>query len=202
MIRLFANIYKDADPRRDAELAEAFAGNLANRGLSYHGIEGRPTFDDIFAAANRLAEPDDVSIVANADITFEAIDVRLFEQIGDDEAFALTRWEISPYGPKIFSDDNGAPRIDSQDAWAWRGKCKVTGADFLPGVRGCDNHLTYLFHKAGYKVSNPSLSIIATHLHSSDVRRYGHEPGDCVPKPYLLVPPHRLGEQPQLDLRF
>lgn len=203
MINLFTDFYVDPDAARDAELRECRRRNAANPSISrIIQLADRPTFQETFQEVNRESGPADINIVANADIFFDE-SISLVDGLTFGEVYALTRWDvIGDCKLQIFADDNGVPRVDSQDAWIWRGHCSVTGADFTAGVRGCDNHLTYLFHQAGYRVSNPSKSIRAIHLHQSEIRRYGHDAKDCVPKPYLLVAPHELGEVPRLDVRF
>jgi hypothetical protein len=182
MIRLFINRYKDSSPLRQAELDEALCRNFANPAFDcVQQLDGRPTFADFFAAAH----PDSVTVIANSDIAFDA-SISLASDIGPDEAYALSRW-----------DGDSIQNSDSQDVWIFRGVPKPgMFLDFTPGVCGCDNRLAWELMHAGYRVSNPSLSIKANHLHASGVRHYAPAAEYCVPRPYLLIKPHALGEQP------
>lgn len=194
--RLFINYYKDSNPERQKELDYCLNMNLNNPlldkicALSEYDVPGaetilfrdRPTFNDFFSLANERAEPGDISIIANTDIYFEN-SLRYILQMGENEAFALSRTDNLSW--------------DSQDAWIFRGPIKKMDADFFMGRGGCDNRLAYEMARAGYKVSNPALTIKAIHLHASQVRHY-NEHTEKVRRPYLLVPPAHLGQEVQL----
>ena len=48
-----------------------------------------------------------------------------------------------------------------------------------------NNRIAYEFNEAGYKIMNPSKSIRALHVHSSNIKNYTKE--DTIPCPYLNV---------------
>jgi hypothetical protein len=194
VITLLVNVYADPDPHRDAELRQALDLNrrwIEQVGGAVRTFDGRPTVGQMLAEAG-----DGVNVLANSDILVASM---MLGSVPEGEAWALTRWDCTEGQWDIFRH-NGEPRCDSQDVWAWRGKLpqKMIGAcNFTLGVRGCDNRLTAEFSFARFTISNPSLSVKCIHLHASDVRRYGHAPGDAIDKPYLLVSPHKLGEIPK-----
>lgn len=196
MIRLFKNYYADPDPARNAELLEVQRRDQADRLLAVHGIDGRPTFADIFRDVNETTGPDDVSVIANADCSVAHEDTGLMEQIKHDEAWALTRWDDTEDGLKIFSDDSGKPRIDTADCWVFRGPIRektIRLANFPMGIRGCDNRLAAILNMSQYRAGNPSLTIKVIHLHRTPVRHYDSK-SKAVPPPYLRLPPHELGQ--------
>lgn len=208
MIRLFKNYYIDPDPSRDEELVEVRRRDQHNPLIGDIAVvEGRPTFADIFRRVNEaddrtvMGAAFDVNIVANSDIYFDdSLSGPGLDLMQPTDAYALTRWEEMPEGITLKCDDKGVPRIDSQDAWVFRGPIRqeaIDKSDFLPGVRGCDNRLCAVLAEAGYNVSNPSKSIRAIHLHRTEVRHYTRS-SPFVPKPYLLIPPHELGEKAEL----
>jgi hypothetical protein len=122
-------------------------------------------------------------------------------EMGADEAYALLRWEDVEGGPKLYCLDDGRVHDDSQDAWCFRGPIRqklIDMANFTPGRAGCDNALAARMATAGYRVSNPALDIRCIHLHRIDVRRYSKRREDAVPKPYLLIAPGHLGDEPKV----
>ena len=66
----------------------------------------------------------------------------------------------------------------------------VCGCVREPGKPGCDNRFAYELRAAGLRVLNPASSIIALHLHASDIRNYVHGP-DTVQGAYAAVVPVR-----------
>ncbi len=69
---------------------------------------------------------------------------------------------------------------------------KNIDANFTAGLWGCDNRLLYEIEKAGYKVSNPSLSIVTVHLHEIDNRNPQRTNINTVPPPYKTITPCTL----------
>lgn len=196
MIRLFKNYFTHRQPARRAELDEVRRRDEANRLLTIHAIPDRPTFAKMFEAANASAGPDDVCIVANADISFGP-DIALAENMAHDEAYALARWDDTEDGLVLFADKDGKPRIDAMDAWIFKGPIRqyvIDNTKYMQGQRGADNNLGAVLADAGYRVSNPALSIKCIHLHRTEIRQHGM----AVGKPYLCIPPHALGETPEL----
>lgn len=214
-VRLFVSVYDEKDDQRKAELLKAFQANLACPAIDYvvaiydpdnyeldpdimgraipYKFYGQPRFHDFFNIIN-FFEPneEDVSIAANTDIIFlkDSIDA-IKANIKAYEAYALSRWEHTESGLKLFD------RRDSQDAWVFRGTIShVPNCYFTMGLGGCDNAIARRLYDAGYTVLNPSKDIVTIHEHQSEVRRW-IEKYDPVPKPYLLIQPHRLNETAQ-----
>jgi hypothetical protein len=184
MIRLFINKYTDKNPARNRELEKCF---LKNQDLFIWSnviyFDSRLPFSDFFAMVNLCADEKDISIIANSDIYFESLDE--LKTIKGNEVYALSRWD----GNTLYDHE------DSQDAWVFRGKIKpIPDCNFGLGIPGCDNAIAERLQRAGYTVLNPSKSIKAIHLHSSNIRNYDRR--TTVPKPYLLIKPHFLNETP------
>lgn len=159
MLRLFVNVYPDSDPRRAAELAECLRRNRQNPQLGeVVALEGLPTFREFFAAANRVAATDDISVIANSDIFFDDT-LKHAALLARGECFALSRWNVTGNGGAELDD-----RSDSQDAWIFRGSIADVAANFTMGVPGCHNRLARLLADAGYRVTNPSRTIRANDL--------------------------------------
>jgi hypothetical protein len=195
MIRLIYNQYTDPNPARNSELREVEGLNKSN--LAFNEIialDGRPSFNDIFAKVNEITGADDLNIIANSDIYFDDT-LPLATGLTRDACYALTRWDRFADGRLSFYN-----HIDSQDVWMFRGKIRPMNAvcaienprPFGPGERGCDNRLAHLIEKAGYRVSNPSLSVRAIHLHLTGIRHYGYNVE--IHPPYSLLTPVSLGQ--------
>lgn len=182
MIRLFINKYTDKNPARNKELEKCFAFNQDLFGPENVIIfNSRLPFSDFFAMINLCVNENEISIIANSDIYFQSL--LWLETIKANEVFALSRWE----GNTLYDHE------DSQDAWIFRGKIKpVPDCNFGLGIPGCDNAIADRLQRAGYTVLNPSKSIKAIHLHSSNIRNYDRR--ITVPKPYLLIKPHYINE--------
>jgi hypothetical protein len=184
MIRLFINTYTDKNEARNKELEKCYAINQEVFGLeNVISFNFRLTFSDFFAMINLVAQKDDISIIANSDIYFDTL--YGIGNLKENEVYALSRWD----GNTLYD------REDSQDAWVFRGKIKpIPDCNFGLGVPGCDNAIAERITRSGYTVLNPSKSIKAMHLHSSNIRNYDHR--TVVSKPYLLIKPHYLNETP------
>lgn len=181
-INLFINRYTSPNSERQKELDICYQLNSENRFIkNIIEVEGR-NYEDFFRAMQ--AYPDDVNIIANADIYFNDT-IELIKRITHYEAFCLTRWDYNGNGHANFMN-----RSDSQDAWVIRGKPKSITGDFPLGKAGCDNRIAYNLKQAGYIVKNPSLSIQSIHYHVSNFRTYN--PHDRILEPYLLVKPTYL----------
>lgn len=199
MIRLFKNYFTHRHPARRAELDEVRRRDEANRLLTIHAVPDRPTFAQMFEAVNAATGPDDVNIVCNADISVPVETCPLLEGIGADECYSLGRWDDTEEGLVLFADKRGKPRCDAMDCWIFRGLVRqyvIDLAKFSMGQKGGDNSLCAIFGDAGYRVSNPAKSVKVVHLHRTNIRQHG----ETVPKPYLVIEPHFLGDPP--DLRW
>ena len=172
---LFFNYYEDKDRQKEIDYC------LEKNKLAFDNViivKGRPTFNELFALTKDY--PNDINIFCNSDICFLNID--LLPLIEANECWALTRYE-----PTGFYN-----RADSQDAWIFRGVVKNIDANFTMGKWGCDNRLAFEIQKAGYKISNPSLSIKTMHLHAVDNRNHKRTPENTIPPPYLTLKPTSL----------
>lgn len=176
-INLFINPYLSENKERQKELEICLEQNEANPLITRIIEVNSRNYNAFFEAMK--AFPDDVNIISNSDIFFDET-LEEVKSISNFKCYALTRWEI----------ENGIAnflnRRDSQDVWIFRGSPKVN-ADFNIGVPGCDNHLAWLIKKAGYMISNPSLTIRAFHLHQVKVFTYKNLP--LIPEPYLFLNP-------------
>lgn len=154
-------------------------------------IGRRPTYNDFFKLANKVAKQGDIVIIANTDIYPEIGLRENLKSMQPNDCYALSRYDEMPNGDKVFFD-----RWDSQDVWIFKAPIKNIDADFNLGKAACDNAILDRAYKQSYNVQNPSKSIKFNHLHNSGIRNYN--PDIKVPKPYLLITPHFLGEVPVL----
>lgn len=155
-------------------------------------MNGRPTFNELFA----ICKPDTINVIANSDIYFGQKDVSLMGLMPDGHCWALSRWDADATGYAKLHDHR-----DSQDAWVFHGVPKGIDAPFPMGIPGCDNRLLWLIQQAGYRISNPSRTIRAMHLHNVAWRSYLADPdgvargGDkieLIPGPYAFAKPTYL----------
>lgn len=213
MIRLFTAYYTDPVKKRCKELKRCLRNNLDNplidevhviveseaardslsaARLFVHHYSVRPTFDIFFELANMNSpSPDDITIICNSDIYFNDT-LELVHKIQPHEAFALSRWDITG-GDKHRPSVRHFNTWDSQDAWIFRGRIRPVNAPFKQGIAGCDNRLAAELERAGYTVRNPSISIMAIHLHlSGDSTRKWQGREEVVPPPYKLLTPEEI----------
>lgn len=180
---IYINVYSEKNPKRQKELDECLWQHhnspFVNKVVE---IKGRPTYNEFF----EMFDKDAINVIVNSDIFFDET-LRLVKQIKPNQCYALTRYDWNGNGHARFFS-----RIDSQDAWIFRGRLKkqVYG-DFCLGVPGCDNRIAYELKKVGYQVINPSLSIHALHYHTSSLRHYDSKT-PVVPQPYHFVRPQGL----------
>jgi hypothetical protein len=151
-------------------------------------LKERPRYNDFFLIVNTHSKPEDINIISNSDIFFND-SLKLIYGIQKNQCYALCRWNIDLDNNIAFFD-----RRDSQDAWIFKGHISPTiDAGFTLGKPGCDNRIAHEIQKAGYLVSNPSLSIQAIHMHNSNVRHFDWDNlDDRIHPPYLLIEPHIL----------
>lgn len=196
-VNLFLSTYNEPHEKRALELELCLQRNTDNplltvyalneapretilpdvvQNINYNGK--RPTYNDFFLEANRLADEDTISIISNSDIYFLTEDVQLIcDHLKPNQCYALTRWDIQEQGDPILLD-----RVDSQDCWVFKGKIKDVDIPYCLGKPGCDNNSLYRLICAGYEVSNPSKSIKSYHLHLSGIHYYTGN--DRVDGPY------------------
>ena len=189
MTRLFVSPYTDENQERNDELVYCLTENKKVFDEVIE-LEGWPTYSDYFKKINEVTKEDDVSVIANLDILFTEECLRQIEDsLKSNECYALSRWDKQPDGSLIHFN-----RSDSQDCWIVKGKPKdVPNCDFTAAKAGCDNAIAERLNSAGYIVLNPSKDIKTIHVHLSQVRNYN--PKIKTERPYLLVLPHRIGEQ-------
>lgn len=202
-VRLFTTFYREPRRARLAEYIECLNRNLASDAidrvcvlveasenilpasgkLEARRIAVRPLYDDFFRWINEVAKPDDISVVANADIWFDHTLAAAARAIGTRECFALARWD----GDKLFD------RNDSQDSWIFRGRVEGLRGDFPIGVPRCDNRMLYELEAAGYRVRNPAFSVRARHIHAGARGEYANESlPSSVAEPYRYLWPENL----------
>lgn len=189
MIHVFLNTYTDAHPARDAELRYVEAQWRAHAGVLLHILDGRPTFDDVFART-RAVNPSasDICIILNSDCYIAPEIIPLFSNVAPGEFWCLSRWDVDANGGTCHHGYEF-----SQDVWAWRGRLDDRmSAPFYPGTSACDGSLAARAHRLGYALKNPSMDVKCLHYHHSTIRRWQDKP--LTPGPHKYVQPHRLGE--------
>lgn len=189
MINLFTNYYQDKNPIRQKEIDHCLMKNLCNISLNTIVInsQDRLTFKFFFDRINLVSSDSDVNIVANSDIYFDHT-IDIVEKMGPEQCYALSRWDVT-----IDGSAKHYISADSQDTWIFKGKIKSNlFSDFNLGYRGCDNRLAFELNKAGYKVTNPSVTIKSYHVQNSNVRNYNMTDQFLVPGPYLTLHPMAL----------
>lgn len=212
MIVLFTTYYRDKNKQRAKEIDKCLKLNVNNPMFSqvvvfvehddlpvpYYRenttiamVKYRPYYSDIIRVANHLMA--DFSIICNSDIYFDD-SLSKIRSMAKDEVYALSRWDCQKDGTVKLLNQK-----DSQDTWIFRGKIsEQLRCDFSMGKAGCDNRLAFELMQAGYRVSNPSHSIVTHHLHNSNVRNYNiHNVKDRVQPPYAMVEPSSLETKKQ-----
>lgn len=219
---LINSLYKERDPRRQNELLECLRRNIelvrieevhlmvedsmARAEMESHPLFSsekirlvehgrRVTFRDLFAYANRELLGRRV-IIANADIYFDRTLARLDDYDLTGKLLCLSRWDVRSDGSAEFFE-----QPSSQDAWIFQTPIREFPCDFHMGVLGCDNRLAWEAYNAGVKVSNPSRSLRAYHLHLSQIRHWEWKwlngPTRALPAIFLETPyPSPKGEAP------
>ncbi len=194
-MNLFVNYYMPESDQRQNEVSEALKKNLNNKHINRvillsessppkhkkiisFDVKDRPTYQDFFNLTEDY--PDDVNIIANSDISFNET-LEKAQGIKLNECFALSRHEIIKGELVPFEvAHRKCPAAFSQDAWIFKGVCKVKGCDsvlatdlitnkyeripFTLGVAGCDNVIAH-FLSQKYNVKNPYLDIVIAHHH-------------------------------------
>ena len=204
MINLFISYFTHPNSRRQAEIDQCLLFNLNNNyidkiyciidncdnlndkiftnpKIEKYFILERPTYNTFFELANKVNKPNDISIISNSDIYFDETLTKLPIIMTFNRALALTRWNVNLDRIDFFNRD------DSQDCWIFKGQIKEIDGSFQLGRAGCDNRIAYEIKKAGYEILNPSRTIKAYHLHSSNIRDY--IPKNAIQPPYLKLLP-------------
>ena len=181
-IRLFYNYYEDKNIRRKNEIDMCLKNNMDNSLLDIIIVESEinPTFDSMFEKINRLTGPNDINIICHTDIFFDDT-IALVSKIKDKEVYALGRWDWNTIRISNLVDNNSI-----QNAWIIKGKIEGVMGNFPMGKLGSAGRIAYEFQRVGYKVTNPSRSIRAHHVHNSKVKHYTEN--DRIQGEYLSVP--------------
>jgi FkbM family methyltransferase len=190
---LLTSLYHDADARRRDELLECLRRNVAAERLDEihvfiedamaakelqahtefsvakvrlieHGR--RVTYRSLFDYANQHLQGRGV-VIANADIFFDDTLARLDGYDLSGKLLCLSRWDVHADGSASLFE-----HPSSQDAWIFKAPVPSFHCDFHLGLLGCDNRLAWEAEQAGLKLSNPSRSVRAHHLHLSQVHHY------------------------------
>ena len=143
-------------------------------------------------------------IIANADIFFNVTLENIFKSDIHLKPIMMAqlRYEYShsPLKIKLYENLVGA----SQDAWIYHSNfnnrlANNAAFNFMLGMPGCDNHITYLFKLLNFKLINDPAAIMCFHYHSSNIRSYSKN--DKIPAPYLLVS-HYGNKKIPVDVNF
>lgn len=186
---------ENKDARYVSEIIRFYTIHVNNAPQTYViYIENRPFFQQ-YINDSKLYFPDWLISVCNSDIYIDAENLNKLKNLpwSDKKLFvALSRYDETKLGTKTLLD-----RPDSQDFWAWKSDCNVTGAQCPIGVPGSDNSIAWKFKEAGYEVINPSKDIVTCHLHNVHINNYRDEQGNVkadqiCPPPYHLINPHHL----------
>ena len=183
-IRLFY-LCRDIQNIEDKKIIDFCISKLSeNKLLTIVNIEINEeiTFDRLFDKINSISGPDDINIVADSDVFFDST-ILLAQNIKHKEVYALTCWDTANSNNIIFRD-----RKDSQSAWITRGPINKINGSFPLGAPSSDSRMAYEFHKAGYRVFNPSKSIKA-YSNNIDLNKGSKSP---VHGPHLFIVPTEI----------
>lgn len=156
-------------------------------------VKKRQTFRDMLMLMNTMCDPlpkqlrlpKRIFILCNTDIYFDDSLQRLvnYRSLGKD-CFALSRYDVDTQDNVVLKNDP-----ESQDAWVFEMpflEGVLHTGDYYLGRLGCDNRFAYELNATGYKVSNPSHTIRACHLHNVNLRTWSR--ATDVKPPYMAVP--------------
>lgn len=139
------------------------------------------SFNTLFQRINEITGPNDINIICNSGIFFDKT-IILANNIKNKQVYALTCWDWHSSDNVIFRN-----AANSQDTWIFKGKMENISGDFPIGKSSCDNKIAYEFHKAGYKVINPSESIKTYYINSNN-----QIPTKKINGPHLFVIPTKM----------
>ncbi len=200
-VNLLTSHYTDKHPARQGEILTTLEQNIANSRIArIHLFDEtssircgsriqrvgprigvpRVTYRDFFDYANTYL-PGQIAIIANADIFFDDSLAALVEHGLNGTLMCLSRWDEQPgRAPVHFLNP------ESHDAWVFQAPIRPFSCDWPLGVPGCDSRLAAEAKRAGLRLINPSRSIRARHLHTSNLRNY--TPEQRINGEYLGVP--------------
>jgi hypothetical protein len=179
-VNLFFNYYKSETRQEEIDFCLEMNRKIFDNVIV---VRGRPTFKELFDMSKDF--PNDINCFCNSDIYFPSIEG--LKNIKENECYALTRYDILEGGGLKFFN-----RPDSQDAWIFKGAVKNIDANFTTGMWGCDNKIAHNISKVGYKITNPSLSIVTVHVHKDERRNHNRTELNTVPPPYKTIQPTLL----------
>lgn len=136
-----------------------------NKNTTIVNIDERPTYTQMINYVNRHY-PEDVIIIANADIYFNETLSKLSEIEYDNKLIALTRFNIRNLELSCQSKEE---MVTCSDVWIFKSPVNIS-CDIGVGVCYCDGRLLLNAHHAGYKVVNYTKDITSIHIH--DQRNY------------------------------
>jgi hypothetical protein len=199
---LITQWYKTKSELRNNELQTAFLSNIdlkfdeiivfiegasapiVKDNLTYCEISESITYKTLVDLVNDERYRDVVITLTNTDIYLDRDYLAKVSTIEKHELFAISRYENSVLTP--------SPQL-CQDTWCIRGQSllqSILDQAHIPlGRLGCESRFAEVFHSAGFKVSNPCLSIYNHHIqstpsrHNEQLRMYGT---------YCVVPPTSL----------
>ncbi len=117
---------------------------------------------------NFITRSEDVVVVANADIYFDAT-IALAEHVVHRQVLCLTRAEERPFDEGLYWPQSETGLC--HDVWIFRPPLNIPG-QFEFGKPGCDLRFAGECEKAGYALFNPCRQIHAIHNHTSGLRNY------------------------------
>jgi hypothetical protein len=147
----------------------------------------RPSYNTFFGNY-KLLEPESINILVNTDIVIDYRHTSRLLFIKPNQFIALSRYEfilstkyirkmvdILKHPIELFGNHEmlKSQFYYSQDTWAILGYPKVSDVFTEKiGVPCCDGRVAYRFHKLGYEVYNPCLSVFTYHFHKSKDRSH------------------------------
>lgn len=168
--------------------------NEGNSTIHIKIVNERPDFQYYIDKANSY-NLNTLHVVMNNDIYIKSNELEKLKLLPWSQKLfvGLSRWDIGPEGSFLLD------RPDSQDSYIWFEKCEITRALCPIGNPGSDNHILYKFQAAGYKVVNPSKSIVTLHLHNVKINNYRDSNGNVkstqiCPEPYYFAKPIFISE--------
>jgi len=187
-------------------LSEESVIPIINKKLQVIKINERPSYNSFFDRY-KTHEPNSVNVLINTDIVLDYRHTQRLLHVNNGKIFfALTRYEFPTPAKHIKSMNDilavptelyeGDSIIDSQfyftqDTWVIFGYPTSEGVfTEQVGTPKCDGRTALHFHRLGYKVYNPCLSVFTYHIHDNPDRSY--YPPSC-PGDILYIRPTSIG---------
>jgi hypothetical protein len=138
-----------------------------------------------------------ICILSNSDIYFDNSLSKITNKIIHNNFFALLRYDEDDDGTKKIFTRFNEPRDDSQDCWIFKSPINIdlNKINFSFRTLGCDSLLAKHVFDTGLTITNPSLDIIATHVHKTEFRTYNCD--NRIHGIYCALKPCHLGESPE-----